>query len=66
MLQAQGEVFPLAATAIRCETKIYVVDLAAYYTGKLHDVWIDAVVDDFKGQTHDIIAKSPEQVITTY
>ena len=44
------------------EIKIYVADLAAYNSGKLHGVWIDATddLDDIWDQIKKMLAQSPE------
>ncbi|MCE6978586.1 antirestriction protein ArdA [Pseudomonas frederiksbergensis] len=43
------------------EPRIYVADLAAYNSGHLHGVWIDAVqdVDDIQEQINVMLAASP-------
>ena len=42
------------------EIRIYVADLAAYNTGHLHDVWINACdeLDDIKAQINEMLAAS--------
>jgi antirestriction protein len=43
------------------EVKIYVADLAAYNSGHLHGVWIDATLDveDMQSQVNAMLAASP-------
>ncbi|TDF39158.1 antirestriction protein ArdA [Alteromonadaceae bacterium M269] len=39
--------------------KIYVADLAAYNSGQLHGVWIDALSDDIQDQINEMLQQSP-------
>ena len=41
------------------EYRIYVADLAAYNSGKLHGVWIDALDDDIQDQINEMLEQSP-------
>lgn len=45
----------------KVEPRIYVADLAAYNSGKLHGVWIDATQDasDIETEIEAMLAKSP-------
>lgn len=44
------------------EIRIYVADLAAYNSGKLYGIWIDATLDveEIEAQVHKMLAGSPE------
>ena len=48
--------------------RIYVADLAAYNSGKLHGVWIDATEDleDIQTQVQEMLKKSPEPFTEEY
>jgi|TARA_Y100000589_G_C27183239_1_gene641652 antirestriction protein len=51
-----------------CEPRIYVADLAAYNNGKLHGVWIDAVLelDDIQDAVAKMLKASPEGFAEEY
>lgn len=50
------------------EIRIYVADLAAYNSGYLHGVWIDATQDlaEIQAQVNDMLAKSPVEGAEEY
>ena len=50
------------------EIRIYVADLAAYNSGKLHGVWIDATLDPgaIQEQINKMLAVSPEGFAEEY
>lgn len=50
------------------EIKIYVADLSAYNSGKLHGVWIDATLEvkDIHAQVKAMLAASPEEDAEEY
>lgn len=50
------------------ETKIYIADLAAYNSGYLHGVWVDATdeLDDIQDQINAMLKASPVQGAEEY